>query len=80
MGSQVNTKFRGDDDVVLMNFINETTPDEFETFLQSAEEYGCLDASDYTGNKSSLINDLPRFEQSVKKSIIDNIQNGKPAF
>ena len=78
MGNYVEgSEFRGDLDVKLTAMINSMTDENFEAFLEECEEAGHLEKDQYSGKKSSLIENLANFDDATKNTCIQSLGKGK---
>ena len=79
MGNEVDSKFRGEGDIPLVDIINSLSDDQFTQFMQEGDAAGVLDQSEYP-SKFELIARLPTLDEELKATIISNLKAGKKPF
>ena len=70
MGNSADAAFRGADDVALRNYIEASTDEEYEKFIDQADDaMAFLDdfKARFSGNKNDLIEALPSLNEAQKK-------------
>ena len=72
------TKFRGDVDVVLKDYLREVSDEDYAKFLEQAENNGDLDAEEYQ-DKNKLLADLETFSVPLRTAIYERLkESGQP--